>query len=480
MNIETIGKKISDIEVYISYRIIELFSAGLYSSPNKAFEELVSNSYDAMANKVSVYVPLDLAETNAFLWVCDNGESMDSEGLKLLWRIGISNKRDHEDPSTRLQIGRFGIGKLATYVLARNLTYICKNDNKYLAVTMDYSRVNKASAKSERIILDEREVSLNEVKKALTPYIYKDGQNLLSFNLWGKNAEKSWTFCIMTDLKPKAKEIKRGILKWVLRTALPLNPDFCLHYNGSELEPSKLDINPIKEWTIGEEDPTAEKYYEITTHNDKPAINLGHINNIYGKIYLYDDSLATGKSEKLGRSHGIFLMVRNRLINSNDPLLGMDAFTHGAFNRTRIMIHADGLDDYVTSTRESIKESEPFSEVKEYIKRKFNNEVREYWKKRLESIDKENRASNKVILSSGSLSRRPILVAVRRFFNKEISNPILIDIPPNLTSGEQQKILESLENDLTSVHPEIRFLFNIKTCEKNNQRHMFNILRIIF
>ena len=53
-------KKIDDIEVSISYKIIELFSAGLYSSPNKAFEELVCNSYDAFASKVSVYVPSDL------------------------------------------------------------------------------------------------------------------------------------------------------------------------------------------------------------------------------------------------------------------------------------------------------------------------------------------------------------------------------------------------------------------------------------
>ena len=38
------------IEVRISYRIIQLFSEGLYSSPNKAVEELVSNSFDAGAS----------------------------------------------------------------------------------------------------------------------------------------------------------------------------------------------------------------------------------------------------------------------------------------------------------------------------------------------------------------------------------------------------------------------------------------------
>ena len=53
------GEVIDKIPVEISYRIIELFSAGLYSSPNKAFEELVSNSYDAGATEVGVYIPYD-------------------------------------------------------------------------------------------------------------------------------------------------------------------------------------------------------------------------------------------------------------------------------------------------------------------------------------------------------------------------------------------------------------------------------------
>ncbi|MEE9389746.1 MAG: ATP-binding protein, partial [Candidatus Aminicenantaceae bacterium] len=75
-NIENVGKKIGSIPVSISYRIIELFSAGLYSSPNKAFEELVCNSYDAFSNKVAVYVPSNITR-ESLLWVCDNGESMD-------------------------------------------------------------------------------------------------------------------------------------------------------------------------------------------------------------------------------------------------------------------------------------------------------------------------------------------------------------------------------------------------------------------
>ena len=59
-NLSTYGNEIDRISVEISYKIIELFSAGLYSSPNKAFEELICNSYDAFATKVSVYISPDL------------------------------------------------------------------------------------------------------------------------------------------------------------------------------------------------------------------------------------------------------------------------------------------------------------------------------------------------------------------------------------------------------------------------------------
>lgn len=78
------------------------------------------------------------------MWVCDNGDSMNHDELKNLWKVGESTKRLHEESdSERLPIGRFGIGKLATYILANNLTYICKKNDRYLATQMDYTRIHK-------------------------------------------------------------------------------------------------------------------------------------------------------------------------------------------------------------------------------------------------------------------------------------------------------------------------------------------------
>ncbi len=118
----SVGKTTDNIDVRLSYRIVELFSEGLYASPNKAIEELVANSFDAGALRVQVLLSPNMHEQDATIVVVDDGEGMDADGLKKHWLIGISDKRRLITlPKGRQQIGKFGIGKLATYVLAQRL-----------------------------------------------------------------------------------------------------------------------------------------------------------------------------------------------------------------------------------------------------------------------------------------------------------------------------------------------------------------------
>ena len=445
MNISTIGKKIDEIPVEISYKIIQLFSAGLYSSPNKAFEELVCNSYDAFADKVAVYIPNDLSAEDAYIWVCDNGEGLNSDELKDLWRIGESSKRiDSTRDKKRLQIGQFGIGKLATYVLARKLTYVSKKAGRYILATMDYDKIHGAVNK---INLDEREIDEPTAIQLIEIYAKPYNGGKIEFDLFGENSASSWTFSLLTDLRPKVQEISEGRLKWVLRTALPLNPNFNLFYNGQKIESSKIDIPVLKEWIVGKEDKTAETFKDATCKENKGeySIDFGNLNDVTGKFILYKDSLVSGKSTGLGRSHGIFLNIRGRLINLDDPLLGMEAFSHGAFNRTRIIINADELDNNLTSTREAVKDSLPYIQLKNYIKRKFNSEIRTYY------FDEENREADKRTISyrlsqtSYTTSKRPIYNFAKRFFAGEIINPFLIEKPDN---AQSQSILDAYEKDI--------------------------------
>ena len=112
---------------------------------------------------------------------------------------------------------------------------------------------------TKKIFLDERTLTEDQVKEILEPIICIDSEKMVPFALWGENAEENWTIAIMSGLKDKGKSIKKGTLKWILRTALPINPDFKLCFNGENLEPSKASGKIVKKWILGKDDDIAER-----------------------------------------------------------------------------------------------------------------------------------------------------------------------------------------------------------------------------
>jgi len=78
INIASIGIEVDKIDVTIGPQFLNLFSEHLYSSPNKAFEELVSNAWDAGATAVYVTsLTISARQTPPFgflttvnLWMC--------------------------------------------------------------------------------------------------------------------------------------------------------------------------------------------------------------------------------------------------------------------------------------------------------------------------------------------------------------------------------------------------------------------------
>jgi HSP90 family molecular chaperone len=170
-----IGKETDHIDVRLSYKIIELFSEGLYASPNKAVEELVANSFDAGAQHVQVLVSDNLHAQDATIVIIDDGVGMDTGGLKQHWLIGSSNKRELAMlPRGRQQIGKFGIGKLATYVLATRLTHITKSNGRYHSTSMNYGRIDRSKkgdvAPRAGIRIPLRTLSEAEAKAALAQW----------------------------------------------------------------------------------------------------------------------------------------------------------------------------------------------------------------------------------------------------------------------------------------------------------------------
>ena len=448
----SLGTRVDTIPVQLSYQIIKHFSAGLYSSPNKAIEELVSNSYDAWARTVHVILPDDISAPHATIWVLDDGQSMDVDGFRELWKIGESTKRDPgRESQERPPIGKFGIGKLATYVLAKQLTYVCKHAGTLRAVTMDFSLL-EAQPHRRRLSLQVRELQQHQAEDILGS-IAPLTQNLqIPFRLFGRGAARTWTAAALTTLTPLARKLTPGRLKRVLKTALPISPQFNLYFNGEQLTPEKVDRPQISQWIIGSNDAIATDldFDSAILPSGQPGVRIPQLGPIWGEVQLFEDPLTGGKSEWWGRSHGFFVLVRKRLINLHDELFGLEALSHGAFSRFRMVVHADGLDNYLRATRETVSEDEEgVQNFRAYLKDKFN-EARSKYEDWLVSQEAERSVSRRISSTPRSLSRQPLLNAIRGVLEGSISGLVLTQVPKGLTESQKATLLAELEESIAS------------------------------
>lgn len=460
----SLGKATDRIDVRLSYRIIELFSEGLYASPNKAIEELVTNSFDAGAQRVHVLLSPNLHDQNATIVVIDDGEGMDTDGLKQHWLIGISNKRSLSKlPRNRQQIGKFGIGKLATYVLADRLTHVSKLKGRYFSTSMDFGaidkRVNKGIEPKTPIKIQLRELTEAEAKQALKMWTEAAAFKATEMVLFGRGAPPSWTVAVMSSLKPKVHEIKHGVLEWVLRTALPLRPDFGIWLNGIRLVPSKQGKGLLKKWLLGKDlielpkpSPKGVSASEDTnvdrSSEHRFGLDVPDLGRVTGYAEAYKD-LLTGKSDELGRSYGFFVYLFGRLVNVVDGHFGIppDELRHGTFGRFRLVVHMDGLDHELRSNREAISEGPLLATAQDVLRAIFNS-VRPTLEKHDEEEEPGAKLARKLAASPSSLSRRPIVELARAVVEGKVKSRYLV-VPDPRTLEERGAFLASLEQRAT-------------------------------
>jgi hypothetical protein len=409
VDIASIGNEVDQIKVTIGPQFLNLFSEHLYSSPNKAFEELVSNSWDAGATTVYIHLPDNLHAANAAVWVLDNGESMDVQGLEKLWHVGTSTKRGALPPGSRLQIGKFGIGKLATYILGHQLTYICRaKDGRIRAVTMDYKRIDKAAAKGE-LHIDPLKLSVRELNRKglsatlkplgvasvvmplidagvpLPPKKKKPGDDEFGHPDAAPPAPTgTWTLVIMTELKEAGQQMQIGWIRRMLRASLPLGPSMEIVFNNGPLAPLRSEVGIAKQWRIGpdlemteftiEDDDEKPEKIAVTAHSSPfPHLQVEGLSGpVTGNVYLYEDKISGGKSEQMGQSNGFFVNLLGRVINAEDVDFGLANLSHSAWAKFRACVRADGLDSALAITREDIKKNNEVRIFKAFLMALFN------------------------------------------------------------------------------------------------------------
>jgi hypothetical protein len=278
---------------------------------------------------------------------------------------------------------------------------------------------------------------------------------------FGKAAPSSWTIAVMSSLKPKVHEIKPGMLEWVLRTALPMRPDFSIWLNGTKLLPSKHGKGLLKTWVLGKDlielpkpSPKSVSANEDTESDESSEHRFGldvpDLGRITGYAEAYKD-LLTGKSDELGRSYGFFVYVFGRLVNVLDGHFGIspNELRHGSFGRFRLVVNMDGLDEELRSNREAISEG-PLLGTAQDVLRAIFNAVRPTLEKHDEDEEPGAKLARKIAASPASLSRRPIVDLAHAVIDGKATSRFLI-VPDARTTIAKNDFVATLEERVSEA-----------------------------
>ena len=147
-----------------------------------------------------------------------------------------------------------------------------------------------------------------------------------------------------------------------------------------------------------------------------------------------------------GRSHGFFVYVLGRLINVSDGHFGIkpDELRHGTFGRIRVVVRMNGLDPFLQSDREHVREG-PFSNDAQNILRAIFNFVRPFIDKHDAGESPGTKLARKLARSPASLSRRPIIELARATLAGRIKSRYLTFLPAAITQTERENIILGLE-----------------------------------
>lgn len=379
------GQPGESISIDISFRIIRQFSLQLYDNPRRAIEELVCNSYDANAEKCYIQTPGDDEDT---LYVLDNGHSMDMEGLRWLWKVAASRKEEElgeeRTKGGRQQIGKFGVGKLASFALGSRLTYIATKEGTTRVISVHQDRLKGETSTSQKEF-DVYQFPVEEAEEEFG-HFFEDA-NIP--NPWNEGWD-SWTLALVSDIPDdkKGSNLQAWRLKNMIQTAIPTATDFNAILNGEELderEPhqdlvfsvdvtedalvERVEQSLKSYWASQKEidtDEVSEELYkvELTTAPDPSnteetiaGINVPKLGFVSGQGKLYDDSLTTSKRKERGfEDNGFRVKVRGKLVNKNDYLFGLDAQSFTTWSKFLGEFEIPGLDEHIRVQRDQLKD----------------------------------------------------------------------------------------------------------------------------
>jgi len=353
----------------------------LYRSFMTVLGEAISNSWDADAENVWIYIDKD---KNSFV-VKDDGDGMDSDDFQNKFlKIGYSKRKSGKTVTKKGRhfIGRKGIGKLALLSCAKRISVLTKTkNNSYVGGIIDNSGLDKA------------------IKNDLNPDEYKLGNvDEKALQRYTENHEKG-TIIYFEDTNDGIRnsvDYLKKLIALYFRFSL-LDESFNIYIDEELVNLDHLDdlANSTQfVWTINDlTDPFVEEkiakspvlYERLSRKYDKP------ISGFVGSVAKPSQLKIKTTEEKVTVDLFVNGRLREKDILKHIPSTRLvESYLYG-------QIHFDDLDDKVdrfASSREGIVADDP--KYKEFLDdlKKIISEIMEDWDKLRNRINQDGDPDN--------------------------------------------------------------------------------------
>ena len=407
----------------ISLSILNHLGRNLYRSFITVLGEAISNSWDADAKKVWIYIYRD----NNTLVIKDDGLGMtENDFQNKFLKIGYSKRKDNatSTASGRPFIGRKGIGKLALLSCAKRITVLTKTANTDLVGgVIDNSGLDKAIKDD----VSANEYSLIEPSKRIIEKYNKDFSNGTIILFDGIN----------DGIKNRIEYIRKLVALYFRFSLLDSSFSIILNDNEIKLEELKeLMDNTQLLWRINNpNDPYLRDYLEKQDTLKRKAdlsIEGSSINGFIASVEKPSMLKIRGSEEKVSIDLYVNGRLREKDILKHIPTARIvESYLYG-------QIHYNDLDDEndrFTSSREGVVSDDP----------KFLNLLKEV-EKLLKKIIEDWDVWRIELKQDGDSENKRIPPKERK--SKELFNEISKDFIPTGTNEPNKKKVEKWVSEL--------------------------------
>jgi len=399
----------SEFNFQISLSVINHLGRHLYRSFATVLGEAISNSWDADANNVWIYID---KEKNSFL-IKDDGNGMNAVDFQNKFlKVGYTKRNSgNASPKGRPYIGRKGIGKLALLSCARKISIISKTvDGDYVNGTIDNSGLDAA------IKEDTSNYTLEKVDIGFFKKYTKDHKKgtIIHFDHMNEGIKNSLDYL-------------RKIIALYFRFSL-IDKSFNIYLDGKKITPDDLqDLADKTEflWNINNlKDPFTEKNLKFRE------------SNIIAEKNLLEPTIKIVSKEGFRGFIASVRLPRDLKIQNTDEKIGVDLFVNGRLRERDILkhiptakvvesylygqIHFDGLDDhkdrFSTSREGIVANDEKFQELLENLKKIITKIIAD-WDKLRRKHHKEGDPENESI-PKGERKAEELYFIVSKDFKK--------------------------------------------------------------